>query len=216
MSLPILAETISRQAGLEQLDRNVNEVRRLMNSDPERMDQTLAWYIVRPVGDNPRVLALCDEIIQKSTNPKSVLHAVGDVEGMLIFHGARIAKAHRKKAVEAVLRHALEHPSPLVQLQSAETLRLIDKDVMVRAYVNILNSPAISVDDNVRWSMVLGVRRLLESDRAETRNVVRTASEKYGLVDFLDAALNQGNFRGKREEIETLLQKWRAVLGEKK
>lgn len=213
---PVFAGTISRQEGLEQLDRNIEEVRKFMNSDPEKMDQTLAWYIVRPVGDDPRVLALCDEIIQGSTNPISVLRAVSDVEGIMTFHGERIAKARRKKAVEAVLRHALSNTSPLVRLQAADALRLVDKKAMTRAYVDIFNAPTIQVDDNVRWSMILGVKRLLDSGQAPERNVVRTATEKYGLLDFLEVAIKAGRFRGKKEDNEALIQRLRVVLQESK
>lgn len=211
---PLLSASASspRKEALEQLDRSIQEVRRFMNSDPERMDQNLWWYMARPIGYHPKVLGICDEVILESTNTISVLRAVGAVEGLLSFHADQMKSPGRKKAAEKILKHALENKSLLVRLQAADALRLANKDVMIRSYSQIFSSPDLLLDDNTRWSMILGVKHLLETGQPAAIDAVRTATERYGLLKFYETALAEGNFRGQKEENEALLEKWRGVV----
>ncbi|MBI5625145.1 MAG: hypothetical protein HY924_15315 [Elusimicrobia bacterium] len=216
-SAPASAGGISRETAKEKLGQNIERVRELMNSNPEEMGEILGWDMARPIGDDPKVLALCDEVILKSTNPASALRAVGAVQTIMTFHDKKISRQHRRRAIVGVLEHGLANKNLIVQLQAADGYRLLDRKEMARAYIRIFQTPGLQVDDDdVRWSMILGVKRLFDNMNANASSAIKAVTDRYDLLGFFERSVQEGRFRGTKEDNERLLHRWRGILQEAK
>lgn len=75
--------TYSRERALKEFDQTLDLVRHAINSDPASVGQLLAQRVVGPLPDDPRSLALCKEIIEKSSASLSGEYAVAAIRSIL-------------------------------------------------------------------------------------------------------------------------------------
>lgn len=103
----VWAQVTTREDGLQYIGTNLELVREQLNGDPAVLDRILIGDLARPVGDDPRVLALCEEIIDKSTNTAIIDSATACIDVIAGIHRGSISPQELPR-VAASLHKALE------------------------------------------------------------------------------------------------------------
>jgi hypothetical protein len=121
---------IPRADALASIQHTSELVRSTMNSDPQAMRFYLDDGLMDSAGDDPRAIALCREVVEKSTNSASVAIATGALyrSYQLLGFGPDYNEWHlftsskRIQEIVDILRQAWHHPEPNVKLAAALSL----------------------------------------------------------------------------------------------
>lgn len=129
--IPVFASSrIPRAAALAEIEHTAEFVRSTMNSDPQSMRIVLDDGLMDSAGDDPRAIALCKEVIEKSTNPVSVAIATGALyrSYQLLGFGPVHQEWHwftsskRMEEIAGILREAWRNPDLNVKLVAVGSL----------------------------------------------------------------------------------------------
>lgn len=157
---------IPRADALAQIAHTAELVRGTMNSDPHTMQFYLYDGLMDTAGDDPRAIALCKEVIEKSTNPVSVATATRALSrsyqllGFGPVHGEwhLFTSSKRAEEIAVILREAWGHSEPDVKLAAASAL-----------------------------SGMGGKYR--EEGRQDFKELLKAASDKFSIYDMMSNAL---------------------------
>lgn len=91
--LPRMARAIDIDpaAARARVDESIQRVRQNMNSNPDVVQFELYEVLAKNLGDDPRILKLCEELVTKSTSPLSIRHAQGTTHMIQEQFGGKIA-----------------------------------------------------------------------------------------------------------------------------
>lgn len=223
--------TYTRKQARDEFDQSVDEVRRSMNSDPRTMEFALNYKLVAPLGSDPRVLALCREVIETSTNAASIhvaLRALPEIVRQrtpLTFgrwHSTTFVHRRTVSEVHELLERQVIHADFDIRLAAAESLsevgewmRDAERDEALRVFRKLATESTSPEKSGRMWevmarhfgdtSEVIGhFRDLLE--KSSNADEARTA-----LVHIKDIAtmyyLGRGENRPNRSEIVETLRK---------
>lgn len=219
-----VGDEASRQRALKHLDKWTKIVRQNMDTRPDDVGQLLAYGMARDIGDDPRVLDLCEEVITKSKNPVSVDHAVGALYLILIWH-TPVTATRRRERLRRVLNEALEHPEWGIKLSAASTLdKMSTKDAKTShdLYVKILREPP---DDrnfgeldrqwpgSAKGLQVEVIRRLLSRPDSDDIPIIRYATKRDKLLEYWEAHVRRISHIPLRETETKFMDQWKAAVG---
>lgn len=143
---------IDRKWAAENMEANIASALDVMNSDPKALEQILIYKLARPVGEHQRVLETCQEVIFKSTNPASTIHALLALESIMEHHLPR-----KRNAIVDTVKHAMDNSNQDVRLVAAGLLKQFGNAERARANLvalEILVSTSNSNMERVASSLI--------------------------------------------------------------
>jgi hypothetical protein len=141
--MPVFAGSrIPRAAALAEIAHTAELVRGTMNSDPRTMRLYLDEGLMDSAGDDPRAIALCREVIEKSTNPASIAIATGLLSRsyQLLGFGPDRGRWHlfsspnRVEEIAGIIREAWQNPDTNVKSAAAGALSGIGGSYRAEGY----------------------------------------------------------------------------------
>lgn len=206
-----------RKSAIKYMDLHVERVRAAMNSDPKEVKHTLIWTMSNPAGDDPRVLALCSEIIEKSTNTTSIWHAVGAVGGVIDAHKRfGTLDKRRKSEIASVLRRALKIQEQRTSFHAARQLKRLGEeylDVAFEFYLQYLSTPSLEADPNRRRrNYIAAIRELIEFGRPQAAAAIRRITEDQELLEFYKLQIRNIKNPIVKREREEFIKRWKTAI----
>lgn len=217
-------ETIPKSEALARLDEIIVQARRQMNTDPDALVTLydLGWDNIM---DHPKVYAFTVEIIQKSTNPGSVLVALNHLSDDPI---AKTKKDRRTKTIK-ILKGLIVHKSLWIRLAAADRLKdLGEANIANQTYLSLASFPEwekqldreipmLMKGDNqdFYWYKVQYLTRLLERllgmESRESRRFVMRELKNGQIYSILRNAAQNAKQDYSREVNLKLANKWRSI-----
>jgi hypothetical protein len=202
-------------------------VRKYMNSDPQMVGLFLDDAVARNLGDDPRALDLCEEVILKSTNSESIDTAVGAIE---LIDGWWVTDfdVSRKRRIAVILGEAFNRPDLRIRLDAANILYDMgpqQKKLAYEFYANVLRDPP---DENkftefdkkqyghTKRFLVEVIRHLLlKEPQPDNILLIRRATSKFQLLDYWKEQIKISPAKSWRQSEENFVVKWQSVLDQK-
>ena len=203
-------------------EKNRDRVRALIERDPNEAGVRLVYDIVRPMGDDPRVLEFCEDLIAHGTNPAAAEVVLGATRSIVLYYGDEIKNAKRVPIVLRIVDIGLQNPSVGVRLAAAEVIKVLGPRYDARlqsAYVEVFAAEvAPTVDDGARKDMVRVIRGLLQRSKSDRkiRSLIRTATEKYNLLAFFRSRIDVPQQPGTQAERMNDFEAWQLIMWSKK
>lgn len=213
----ILAQDSSRADALERLDRNIAKVRLEMNPSPIDATQRLL-EMATSAGDDPRVLAICGEVIRTSTNTISRRGAVDALKAAMSLHGIAIRMRGRTADVSRGFEAALTAKDTQLRLEAIEGYISLGGKQRRRAeslYALALKDIPANTDDGTKATLVRTIRPLLASKDAQLSSSIKQAVTRADLVAFVKNKIGDPILAGSKDEDQKLLRQLEAVAGRK-
>ncbi len=214
----IQEDTSSRLDARAFFAKNCDKVRSLIGSDPNEAGVRLEWEIVRPMGDDPRVLGFLEELISDSPSSFAAEVVLAETRSVVEYYSDEIRKARTVPVVLRIVDRGLRNPNVGARLMAAEVLRALGPQYDARlqaAYLDVFATEvAPSVDDSARKDMVRVVRGLLRRVNADprTRRLIRTATEKYNLLAFFRSRIEVPQQPGTLAERMKDFEAWQRLM----
>ena len=213
----VFGQILSRTDALEMLDRNVAKIRLEMNASPIDATQRL-MTLGASIGDEPRVIAICDEVIRTSTNTISRRGAVDALKTTMALHGLSVRLHGRTSSVAHALEGALDDVDTQLRLQAIEVYVSLGGRYGRKAeklYADAFGTAHSDVDDESKGELIRAIRPLIYSKDSALHAAIRLAVNRANLIPFVQNRVGDPILAGSKVEDEQLLQKLQAVAGEK-
>ena len=210
-------ESPSRKEAVAAMGANIETVRKAMNSDPKEVQRTLIWHMADPAGDDPRVLALCSELIEKSTSSATVWYAARAIGGVVDAHiRHKTLDNERKRQIAAILRKTAGYDDHRVRMTAARDLErlggLYQREAL-ELYVSILSSPRDAADQTRRRrNRIDAIREILRLDGEKAAASIQKATDDDDLIKFFESEIPAGSSPVVQEENRSFLEHWKRVM----
>jgi hypothetical protein len=209
------AAPVPRETALQHLNESIASVRKHASTGSSEMGKVLVTNLARPAGDDPRVLAVCDEIVSNSTDTYTIVQVADAINTMLVFHRQVILKQGRIGKVAALIRRLTASENLDIRLRAARVFRLLGPKYAaerISVYTDIFRAASTAtLDDHARWELIRAIQETIDSTAPDLRAAIRDLSEKQGLVKFLEDFLNDQRIPGRGQGLDRLLKKWKAL-----
>jgi hypothetical protein len=197
------------------IDQTISRARNYINDPGILVD---IMDTLGPVADDPRVLSFCAEIVDKSTNSASIVHAVQMLNGI----ANRYSKDNKERQkIAGFILKAARKDDEFVQLQSYDALSSMEGRYRHEAhegYKRILSAKYQPQDEKRhKTNCVFTVQSFLRSSPLDTADiaVIRTETERMGLVNFYKKVIFNRDSKSAEESSQRFLDEWLAVVDSK-
>lgn len=203
---------LPRDVAKKSIEEHIDRVRRNINAP--NLDLTLIDALAAPIGDDPRIIPLCREVIEKSSNPKNVEAAVQALDVIRRRHTGLFGFGRRRQVGDAVLP-ALQRPFEDAQLLAAETLRQLGSSYRNAAFSALVaklpdENAALTSDEKARLLRL--AEHILAFGKGDPEGRIKRLDQKHGLTDMLAAQTQQQTDPILRKVEEERLVRWRASI----
>lgn len=209
-------EGFNRKAALANMDRNVERVRQMMDGDTKELERLLIWYMANPAGDHPKILAVCTEIIEKSTKPANVWVAVQAVGSVIDAHSRRKTLTDKRKtAIAEALKKAQSAQDLRVKFWATDTIARLGGPYTQEAnsfYLRLLQESRSPRDDDDRWGYVRAIKSLMDARYPEADAAIRKFTVDHEMLSFYQSNLRAGTQPGSKSEGEKFLDRWQILM----
>jgi hypothetical protein len=200
---------------------SITNVRRNIGTSPSLVASYLIETLAVPIGDDPRVLELCKEILSKSTGTVETRAVTEALATIADSHVGFFTSGARKTAIAEPLRKLLVYPDRQVQLMAADSLDALGaafREEAARYYLGLLETPnPISIATEPERSDIHteAIRRLVNMDAGKFRAPIKDATIKFDLLArFKKWIAEDPERRLKFSRNDEFLKKWEAVMRE--
>jgi hypothetical protein len=211
-----------RKLAKQHVDETIARVRQAMTSDPVKLESDLIDWLAIPVGDDPRVLPLCREIVEKTTsteNYQAVAHALTIIsrDHMRLFSG----RGKQKDQIGEIARIIMGRDDWGLKDRAAFVLGSLGGSFAGEAeryYSDILRSPmprgqAESPRRDAEYRSA--IRELVLLKRKGAYSLIRKVTTKYGLLDsFKKWVAEDPQRRAPYAHNDRFLKAWEKVMAE--
>lgn len=196
-----------RKWATENMEANIASALEVMNSDPKALEQILIYKLARPIGEHQRVLEACQEVIFKSTNPASTIHALLALESIMEHHLPR-----RRNVIVEIVQHATGNSDQRVRLVAAGLLKQFGSTERAKANMiarEILVSTSILNVEQFSSTIIEFVDvPEVASELLKIAQSVADADKKSIAVEMIGAGLKQKRFpRALNEKARDILKR---------
>lgn len=209
------ASGISRKDARNARDRNIQRVREFKGARPNEMTEVLVWYLARPIGDDPKVIALCEELIAQASSTDTVSRTLDGVGAIVDFHRKSLSAA-KLASISQILKKVLSQENLRNRLQAAGIIARMGPKFRADsrlAYIKILqDAAAANLDDDTRWDLVRAIELLLERKEAAVFPAIRELTERQGLLSYFESHLDDSRAPGRGSDLQALRAKWKEAL----
>lgn len=208
----------SRAVAKKYAKESIAQVRKNISSNPEEVEDYLVWQLARPIGDDPRVLALCREVAEKGTSTETLSSVLGALDIINEWHPARSSRDKQKAQIAEIARLLMRHENWRVKTGAIRVISNLGSpyaEEAARFYIDILSSPnpGGNTDPQQRdLAYQLAIRRLLELKWKDSYPAIQAATRKYGLLDSFRKWLEEEPKRIKLSHNEKFLEEWERAM----
>lgn len=204
-------EPPSRSAVEKNLDQTIEKARKYIN-DPDMLVYFL-YDNLRVAGDDPRVVAFCGEIVNKTTNPLSIHHALGTLRSISSFYSN---DSKEREEIASIARKAAKKGDEMDQRDSYETLAALGghyENEARRGYRRILLNPSLN-DRRHKIICVETIQLLLHANQLDAADIsaIRQATKRLDLLKVYQREMFNRDSKASDEMSQQFLDRWKAVL----
>jgi hypothetical protein len=209
---PPISKRKSAKDDIRQVDKSIQAGRAQIDKDIPELSRIATWILARPIGDDPRVLAFCDEVIVKSTTTRSALRGTDCLETAVIFHRDELAQKRLLPRIRVSAEHALGKDSVSVNLAGAKLLFSIGaKNDSYAAYSRVFQKASnVSLDDDTKWDLIRAINALLDVKVQSLQNSILDVTSKQNLLDYFKQNISDERAPGRGEDLQIFLRNWQA------
>lgn len=184
------ADMPSRSTALKSADQSIAKVRESPDS-VDVLDDYLIMLLARPIGDDPRVLALCDEVAARGTNTEALGRVLGALEVINQWHPAKAGRDKQKEQIAAAARKIQARDSWTLKNRAAGLLGSLGgkyADEAEQHYVALLKSDSpegASTPAQRDEVYTNAIRQLIKLQRKSAYPLIRKVTKKHDLLATL-------------------------------
>lgn len=189
-----------------------------INSDPAEVSHRLIWEVVRPMGDDPRVLELCDQLVSQSTNPITAVVAFDAVGGILDLYAEQIKSSGGTKKILLLIDKGLGHKEMRVKIAALKTLQSLGAEGQSKqstAYMKVFrDTPVVQVNYETNLEMLRLVLPFVKDAKVNPahRQILKSAAEKYNLMSILRSRVDDPALVGTPKEKLQAFETWKEIM----
>lgn len=203
---------LPREVATKAIDENIARVERDVNA--QNLDLILVDALAAPIGDDPRVIPLCQKVIEKSTNPENVKAGVLALDVIRKRHTGLFGFSRRRQVGDALLP-ALQRPFEDAQLRAAEALRHLGSSYRNAAFAALVaklprEDEPILADGKTRLLRL--AEGILAFGKGDPGGMIKQLDQKHGLTAMLAEQTRQQTDPILKKVEEERLARWRAAL----
>jgi hypothetical protein len=162
-----------RPMARQNVEHAIADVRANMNSNPGVVSLRLSDELALPIGDDPRVLELCADVVAHSTSIRSVHSAVNAIHIIIQrWQPGMFGRSNWRRRIAAALNPALESKDFDIRLSAVKALADLGGQHKERAYAQLKRE----LNDDNR-SRILSAMLPAFGERAEIIEMVLTKAQ---------------------------------------
>lgn len=219
-SCTLASSVPTKKEALEMLPETISQIRKNMNDNPEALSFYFIDNLVYPLGYNAEVLSISREVLDKSSNTKSI-EIVGDgLYSIVKDEFNSFTPLHKKKKVADLIQLVLQK-----NISVSEKYRLFSayrdlggkwRDEAYSGYIQILkDSLCCKVDESIKRVYAQIVNEVCELSPNPPQPLIQQVISHHELIELLEKSIRQWTNKSQRDREEILLKKFKVLTQQK-
>lgn len=212
-----------RGVAKKSIEDSLTNVKKYADSDSEALSGYLLDMLAIPIGDDPRVLAACEDVLSRTNRPSNVRVVAQALHVIAKEHLRLWGRAEQKARIAAITRMTLAKGNAnndrSIQYAVPRILAALGGKYAEEAeayYVNLLKSPIpFGESDAAKRDSVYRhvIAELIEHQRHGSYPLIREMTLKYDLLNsFKSWVAEDSSRRLKFSHNDELIRRWEAIM----